>query len=73
MILTAGFKIKRTDAVRYINQGKVSVSGRMNVNSDLRLKENDKISLRGYGKIIFLGECGASKKGRVIINIKRLL
>lgn len=73
VILSAGFKVKRTDAVKYINQGRVTVSGKMNVSSDLRLKENDRISLRGHGKIIFLGECGTSKKGRTVINIKKLL
>lgn len=73
VILSAGFKIKRTDAVKYINQGRVTVSGKMNVSSDLRIKENDRISLRGHGKIIFLGESGTSKKGRTIINIKKLL
>lgn len=73
LILSAGFKIKRSDAVRYINQKRVSVTGRMTVNSDMRLKENDKIVLRGYGKMIYLGESGTSKKGKVIINIKRLV
>ena len=73
LILSVGFKIKRTDAVRFINQGRVTVSERVSVNSDTKLKENDKITLKGYGKIIYLGECGTSKKGKVIINIKKLL
>ncbi len=73
IILTAGFKVKRNDAVRYINQGRVSVSGKNNLSSDSRVKENDRITLRGYGKIIYLGESGTSKKGKIIINIKRFL
>lgn len=72
-VLTSGFKVKRSDASRYISQGRVSVSGKNNLSSDTRIKENDRITLRGYGKIIYLGESGTSKKGKIIINIKRFL
>lgn len=70
-VISSGFKIKRSDAVKLINQGRVSVSHKIASNPDMKLKENDRITLRGYGKIIYLGEYGTSKKGRTIINIKK--
>ena len=71
LILTRAFNIKRSDASGFISRGLVVVSGKTVLNNDYRVKENDKITLKGKGKAIFLGQDGVSKKGKTIINIKK--
>lgn len=73
LILTRGFNIKRSDASTFISQGKVVVSGKTVLSNDYRVKENEKITLKGKGKIIFLKASGLSKKGKTIISIKKYI
>lgn len=73
LILAAGFNLKRSTASSLILSGRVNVSYRTVENSDYRVKENEKISVKGYGKIIYLGQKGTSKKGKIIVNIKKLI
>ena len=73
LIVARGFNIKRSDASKFISQGKVLVSGREVLSNDYKVKQNDKITLKGKGKIVFLGENGVSKKGKIIIDIKRYI
>lgn len=73
LILTRGFNIKRSDAVKFISGGKVFVSGREVLSNDYKVKENEKITLKGKGKIVFLKSNGLSKKGKMIIDIKRYI
>lgn len=73
LILKKGFNIKRSDAALFISQGKVTVSGRSTVSNDYRVKPDEKITLKGKGKIVFLGESGTSKKGKIIISIKKFI
>ena len=48
-------------------------NGREVLSNDYKVKQNDKITLKGKGKIVFLGENGVSKKGKIIIDIKRYI
>lgn len=73
LIIARGFNIKRSDAVKFISCGKVSVSGREVLSNDYKVKENEKITLKGKGKIVFLRSNGLSKKGKIIIDIKRYI
>lgn len=73
LILSRGFNIKRSDAINYIATGKVTAGGRVVTAKDYRVKENEKITLKGKGKIVFLNEGGLSKKGKIIVNIKKYM
>ncbi|MBE7029660.1 MAG: hypothetical protein IKZ35_01100 [Clostridia bacterium] len=73
LILSKAFNIKRSDSVKYIAAGKATVSARTVTANDYKVKENDKITLKGKGKVLFLGEKGQSKKGKIIVSIKKYL
>ena len=73
LIISRTFNIRRADAASLISQGKVAVSGRYGMGSDYKVKENDKISVKGKGKAVFFEECGLSKKGKIIISIKKYI
>jgi RNA-binding protein YlmH len=34
------------------------------------LKENDRVSIKGHGKFIYLGQSKVTKKGRLFVKIK---
>lgn len=72
-VIRAGFNIRRTDCVKLIKDGRVVVSGKTITNPDYKPKENDSISVKGHGKIIYNNEDGTSRKGKIIINITKLV
>ncbi len=72
-ILSAGFSVPRTSCSEYIKRGMVFVNSVRAVKSDALIKVNDKIVLRGKGKIVLSEIIGENKKGRVHINIKHYL
>lgn len=69
-IMSAGFSVPRSSCGEYIKRGLVFVNSVRAVKSDALIKENDKIVLRGKGKIVLSEVIGENKKGRVHINIR---
>lgn len=63
----------RAKSVSLIQGQKVFVNEKIILSNSHECKENDVISIRGYGKFIFQGCSGETKKGRVKINIKKYL
>lgn len=72
-ILSAGFSVPRTSCSEYIKRGLVFVNSVRAVKSDATVRENDKIVLRGKGKIVLAEIIGENKKGRIHINIRHYL
>ncbi len=68
-IVAEGFKISRTDASSYVLGGKVFVNQKEVLKPDAKLEENDKITLRGRGKIKVLSLNGTSKKGKIRVDL----
>lgn len=58
------FNISRENAVELVEQGKVFIDGAPCEKSSKQLKENETVSVRGFGKFKFIGENGKSKKGK---------
>lgn len=69
-ICAEGFKISRTDAVAFIESGKVFVNQKETLKPDFKLEEGDKITLRGKGKICLSAINGVSKKGKLRAEFK---
>lgn len=61
----------RTKSVSLIQGQKVFVNDKIILSNSYECKENDVISIRGYGKFVFQGCSGETKKGRIKINIKK--
>ena len=72
-ILCAGFSVPRSLCNEYINRGLVFVNSVRAVKCDSLIKENDKVVLRGKGKIVLAEIIGENKKGRTHINIKHYI
>ncbi len=70
-IVKNGFSVSRTVACDAIERGLVFVNDCECTKSDKRIGEGDKIVFRRKGRIIITDCSCVSKKGRIIVNIKK--
>lgn len=70
-VISKVFHISRSVCSELFREKKIFVNGRCNENSSYILKENDKVSVRGYGKFIFSGVSGITRKGNKIAKIEK--
>lgn len=68
-ILSVAFHSSRSSLSGLIEGGKVSVGGKIIMSNSYVLKENDVVSVRGYGKFIYAGTSYQTKKGRYSVRI----
>ena len=70
-ILAKVYHLSRGEAKKLFDAEKITVNGRLCKNPETVLKENSKISARGYGKLEYRGEEHTTKKGKTGITIWR--
>lgn len=70
-VVSSGFSISRSKASDLIKASNVFLNNVICAKSDYKVNINDKISIRGKGKIILSDILGKSKKDRIFIEIKR--
>ena len=69
-IIACVYKLSRSQALDFLKAEKVFVNGKCVQNPSYRCKEEEIISVRGYGRFIFLAESGETNKGRIRIRYK---
>lgn len=69
-ILAEVFHLSRRDAQVLIASDSIFVNGMSMMNNAHILKENDRVSIKGHGKFIYLGQSKVTKKGRLFVKIK---
>lgn len=67
-IIAAAFKTSRSSMTGLIAAGKVFVNGKLIESNSYVLKEEDIVSVRGFGKFIFKGINKQTKKGRLSVT-----
>lgn len=72
-VLAVVFSGSRSKLSGLIEGKKVFVNSRLEESAAYQLKPNDIVSVRGYGKFIFEDMVGTTKKGRVMILVKRFV
>ncbi|MBR6923162.1 MAG: hypothetical protein IKH50_01345 [Oscillospiraceae bacterium] len=70
-VISKVFHLSRSNCSELFREKKIFVNGRLNENSSYLLKEDDKISVRGFGKFIFKGISGTTRKGNKIITVEK--
>lgn len=68
-MLCAVFKLSRNEASRLLAGKKAFVNSRLTESSSYMLKENDVVSLRGYGKFTFVSQLRKTKKNRLVVEV----
>ncbi|MCI5495347.1 MAG: YlmH/Sll1252 family protein [Eubacterium sp.] len=67
------FSLSRSKVIPLFREKKIFVGGRVYENNSGILKEDDVVSVRGYGKIIYRGVLRETKKGRYTIAVDRFV
>lgn len=70
-IVASVFSLSRSVATDKISAGLVQIGGTVAKKNDSEVKEGDKISLKGQGKVHFTKIDGLSRKGRIRIVFRR--
>lgn len=70
-VISAGFRVGRSQAAQYITSGRVAINGLPCEKPDKAVDEGVKISVRGLGKIQLKSVNGQTKKGRISVVIDR--
>lgn len=66
--IAKAYNLSRNDAAGLFVTSKVFVNGRLMSNESAKIKEDDVITVRGYGKLIFKEISGNTRKGNIIIS-----
>lgn len=72
-VISAGFRIGRSQAAQFISAGKAAIDGLPCEKPDKTVTEGTKISVRGLGKIKLQTVGGQTKKGRISVIIHRYM
>lgn len=70
-VLSKIYKLSRSQSQQLFRAKKVYVAGRLCENNSYMLKEDDAVTVRGYGRFFYRGICYESKKGKSGICIDR--
>lgn len=72
-LISVAFKVSRSDAVKAIKQGMVSVDHIENTKIDAKVSEGSYLVLRGKGKAAVKEYGNESKKGRIWVEIEKFI
>ena len=70
VILAMVYRLSRTKAQALIEAEAVSVDGRLMTGSGGTVKASSRVSVRGYGKFIYDGADGSSRKGKLHARVR---
>ncbi|MCD7725553.1 MAG: YlmH/Sll1252 family protein [Clostridiales bacterium] len=64
------YNIPRSRSLELFRAGRVYVDGRLAENNSYSLREGDTVTVRGFGRFLYTGEQGETRKGKVRIGAK---
>lgn len=69
VIISAVYKLSRSETSRLFSNRRVFINSRLTENTSYTVKDNDIISVRGFGRFIFSAQLRTTKKERIVIEI----
>ena len=72
-IIARVYKLSRDASCKLFTEQKVFVNSRQVLAADTKVKDGDRVSVRGFGRFEIKGEAGVSKKGKInlIVSVYR--
>lgn len=68
-VVAKAYHLSRQDSQELFRAGRIFVNGILLQNAGYQLKEEDAVTVRGFGKFIYYGQTGISKKGKERVEI----
>lgn len=68
-VISKIYNISRNGSQELFRSGKIYVNGILVENTSYQLKAGDAVTVRGYGKFLFYGQTGISKKGKDRVEV----
>ncbi len=68
-VISKVYNLSREESRDLFNNGRVFINGIQTQNASCQLKEEDAVTVRGFGKFIFYGQTGVSKKGKDRVEV----
>lgn len=68
-VISKVYNLSRTQSVELFRTGKIFLNGRICENNSCYLKENDAVTVRGFGKFIYQGTERETRKGKLSVGI----
>ncbi|MEE1315529.1 MAG: YlmH/Sll1252 family protein [Faecalimonas sp.] len=72
-LLALAFSPSRSKIVPYIEGGKVFVNGKMITSNGYQIKEQDIVSVRGFGRFRYVEMLSETKKGRYLVRLEKYI
>lgn len=69
-VLSKLYNIARSQSLELFRTSRVFVNGRVTENSSYRLKPGETVTVRGFGKFLYGGEQGETRKGKLRISVE---
>lgn len=69
-VIAKVYGIARSRSLELFSAGRVFVNGRLTENSSYALKKGDAVTARGFGRFVYVGEQGETRKGKMRICVE---
>lgn len=68
-VISKVYNLSREGSRELFDNGRIFINGIQTENASCQLKEADAVTVRGFGKFIFYGQTGVSKKGKDRVEV----
>ncbi len=68
-VISKVYNLSREESRDLFNNGRIFINGIQTENASCQLKEEDAVTVRGFGKFIYYGQTGVSKKGKDRVEV----
>ena len=69
-VISKLYNIPRSTSLELFRAGRVFVNGRATENNSYALKKGDSVTARGFGRFLYEGEQGETRKGKLRVLVK---
>lgn len=71
VMVSAVYKLSRSNTSKLFSAGKIFVNSKLTESTSYQIKENDIISVRGFGRFSFSNQLRTTKKDRLVVEIRK--
>lgn len=71
VLIGAVYNLSRSEAVKLISAERTFVNSVITLSPSKTVGDNDIVSVRGYGRFVLSGEVKTTKKGRLVLEVKK--